>query len=66
MNWLESGAILGRIHAARGFAPHKLRDLHFDVLIALTARSVGARLITTNGADFEMIHYYRKFRLEIW
>ena len=66
MNWLESGAILGRIHATRGFAPHKLRDLHFDVLIALTARSVGARLITTNGADFEMIHYYRKFRLEIW
>jgi predicted nucleic acid-binding protein len=65
-NWLESGAILGRIHAARGFAPHKLRDLHFDVLIALTARSVGARLITTNRADFEVIYHYRKFRLEIW
>lgn len=65
-NWLESGAILARIHAARGFAPNKLRDLHFDVLIALTARSHGARLITTNRADFEMIQHFRKIRLEIW
>ncbi|SRR5579859_1680007 len=65
-NWLESGQVLGRIHAARGFMPDKLRHLHFDVLIALTARSYGARLITTNRADFEMIRHYRNFRLEIW
>ena len=65
-NWLESGQILGKLRATRGFAPHKLRDLHFDVLIALTARSCGARLITTNRADFEMIHSVRKIRLEIW
>lgn len=65
-NWLESGHILGKIRAARGFAPDKLRHLHFDVLIALTARSHGARLITTNRADFEMIRYYRNFRFEIW
>jgi predicted nucleic acid-binding protein len=65
-NWLESGQILGKMRAARGFPPHKLRDLHFDVLIALTARSYGARLITTNRADFEMIHSVRKIHLEIW
>jgi len=65
-NWLESGQILGKIRASRGFAPHKLRDLHFDVLIALTARSYGARLITTNRADFELIHGFRKLRFEIW
>jgi len=65
-NWLESGEILAKMRAARGFAPNKLRDLHFDVLIALTARSHGARLITTNRADFEMIHHFRKLRLEIW
>ena len=65
-NWLESGQILGKLRATRGFAPHKLRDLHFDVLIALTARSYGARLISTNRADFEMIHSVRKIRLEIW
>lgn len=65
-SWLESGQILGRIRADHGFTPEKLRDLHFDVLIALTARSHGARLITSNRADFEMISRYRKFRLEVW
>jgi predicted nucleic acid-binding protein len=65
-NWFESGEILAKIRADRGFAPDKLRDLHFDVLIALTARSHGARLITSNRADFEMINSYRKIQLEIW
>lgn len=65
-NWLESGRVLGHIFTDRGFMPGKLRDLHFDVLIALTARSYGARLITSNRADFEMINAYRKFELEIW
>ena len=65
-NWLESGAILARIRGDQGFDPHKLRDLHFDVLIALTARSHGARLITSNRADFELIRKYRDFRLEVW
>ncbi|HTU40684.1 MAG TPA: type II toxin-antitoxin system VapC family toxin [Candidatus Aquilonibacter sp.] len=65
-NWLESGEILSRIHAEHGFEPHKLRDLHFDVLIALTARSHGARLITINRRDFELIHRYRRIKLEVW
>ncbi len=65
-NWLESGEILAKIRADQGFEPHKLRDLHFDVLIALTARSHGARLITTNRADFELINRYRQVELEVW
>ncbi len=65
-NWLESGEILARIRYDRGFQPHKLRDLHFDVLIALTASSHGARLITTNRKDFELINRYRQIKLEVW
>jgi predicted nucleic acid-binding protein len=65
-NWLESGEILAEIRADHGFAPAKLRDLHFDVLIALTARSHGARLITTNRKDFELIKQYRQMNLEVW
>jgi predicted nucleic acid-binding protein len=65
-NWLESGEMLGRMHSDRGYEPHKLRDLHFDVLIALTARSHGARLITTNRTDFELINRYCEINLEIW
>jgi predicted nucleic acid-binding protein len=65
-NWLESGQILGRIRRAEGLVPSKLRDLHFDVLIALTARSYGARVITSNAADFELIKQHRSFELEVW
>jgi predicted nucleic acid-binding protein len=65
-NWLESGQILARMREDHGFVRRKLRDLHFDVLIALTARTHGARLITTNRADFELIRKYREFRLEVW
>jgi|SRR5580704_1721261 predicted nucleic acid-binding protein len=65
-NWLESGQLLTRMRAEKGLDSGKLRDLHFDVLIALTARSRGARLITSNRADFELIRHYRKFELEIW
>ena len=64
--WLESGKLLAKMRADKGFTSEKLRDLHFDVLIALTARSHGARLITSNRSDFELIHQYRKFHLEVW
>ena len=65
-NWLESGQLLGRMRADKGFMPDKLRDLHFDLLIALTARTTGARLITSNRGDFELIKSYRDFQLEVW
>ncbi len=65
-NWVDSGQILGRIRADLGLEATKLRDLHFDVLIALTARSYGARLITSNPGDFELVRKYREFRHEIW
>ncbi len=65
-NWLESGQILGKIQSDKGFGADKLRDLHFDVLIALTARAHGARLITSDRSDFELIRGYRAFRLEVW
>ena len=65
-NWLESGKILGEIRADCGLTADTLRALHSDVLIALTARSNDARLITSNRADFEMIDSYRKLQLAIW
>jgi predicted nucleic acid-binding protein len=64
--WVESGQVLETMRADHGFEPRKLRDLHFDVLIALTARAHGARLITSNRRDFELIRTYRAFNLEVW
>ena len=65
-NWIESGQILARMRKDHGFEPKKLRELHFDVLIALTARAHGALLVTSNGADFELIREYQDFALEVW
>jgi predicted nucleic acid-binding protein len=65
-NWLESGRLLTRMSVERRFPPEKLRDLHFDVLIALTASTHGATVITSNRADFEMIRRYKRFALEFW
>jgi predicted nucleic acid-binding protein len=64
--WIESGQILARIGGQGGFTPGKLRELHFDLLIALTARSHGARVITANRGDFQLIQQYRQFKLEVW
>lgn len=65
-DWLASGRLLAALRKRHGFEPAKLRDLHFDVLIALTARTHGARLITSNRADFELIRKHAEFRLELW
>lgn len=68
-NWLNSGELLGQVRADRGYTPEKLRNLHFDVLIALTARTHGARLVTSDRADFEFIASCRAAKgllLEIW
>ncbi|HEX7727956.1 MAG TPA: type II toxin-antitoxin system VapC family toxin [Terracidiphilus sp.] len=65
-NWMESGELLASLFAGKGLLPAKLRDLHFDVLIALTARTHGATLITSNRRDFELIRASRNFKLEIW
>jgi predicted nucleic acid-binding protein len=65
-NWIESGLLLHRMNEDKGFSPEKLRDLHFDVLIALTARNFGATVITSNKADFKLIGDYKEFDFEIW
>ena len=65
-NWVESGRLLSLMSVEHGFLPEKLRDLHFDVLIALTASTHGATVITSNRPDFELIQRHKRFALEIW
>lgn len=64
--WLESGKLLARLAEREGYQPEKLKDLHFDVLIALSARSIGAFLITNNRRDFEEIKKLKDFKLLCW
>jgi predicted nucleic acid-binding protein len=65
-NWIDSGKILFKINKDKGFLATKLRDLHFDILIALTARNYGATVITSDRTDFELIRKYTDFKFEIW
>lgn len=64
--WRRSGALLERLRRKHGYDAKKLRDLHFDALIALTARSIGAVVITCNAADFEAIRAEERFDLQVW
>ena len=64
--WRRSGEVLQRIRRRRGYEARKLRDLHFDALIAFTARAVGALVVTCNGTDFETIRAEEPFELLVW
>jgi predicted nucleic acid-binding protein len=64
--WLDSGDIVARIATAKGYEKRKIQELSLDVLIALTAHSLGATVITLNTEDFEDIRRYRRFRLVSW
>ncbi len=64
--WRESGKLLSRLSEKKGYSPEKIKDLHFDCLIALSARSVGAVVITLNRDDFEEIRKLKDFKLICW
>ena len=64
--WDQSGKIVARLVKARGYDIHKTREIHFDVLIALTARKIGAVLITRDAADFTAIRQFVEFKLLCW
>lgn len=65
-HWLESAEILSAIARGKGYHSGKLRELAFDVLIALSARDIGATLITTNREDFEEIRNHKPFKVLYW
>ena len=64
--WIQSGRIVNRIVTSKGYDLHKTRELHFDVLIALTAHRIGAYLITCKVDDFTAIRAYLDFNLICW
>lgn len=65
-HWIESGEIISLISKKNGFGPAKMRELAFDVLIALSAREIGATLITCNRRDFAEIRKHKVFNVLYW
>lgn len=64
--WVESGKIVGRITRANGYDDRKAKEIHFDVLVAMTARKIGAHLITCDVDDFRAIREVMDFNLICW
>ncbi len=64
--WFRSGKILARLAGHHPMDPESLRRLHFDLLIALTARGVGAAVITTDRTHFELLRTEVPFSLVVW
>jgi predicted nucleic acid-binding protein len=65
-HWLRSAEILAHIGEKKGYGAGKLRDLAFDILIALSARDSGATLITCNREDFAEIGRHLAFKVVVW
>jgi len=65
-HWLEAAEILSQIRKRKGYDTHKLRELAFDVLIALSARDIGATLITCDQQDFAEIRKHVLFKVVFW
>lgn len=64
-NWLGASTILAAIERKDRAWRSKLPSLLNDVLIALSARQIGALLITYNGEDFRLIRRHKEFQLRI-
>ncbi|MFO0700687.1 MAG: PIN domain-containing protein [Nitrospira sp.] len=64
--WLKAAEILNRLRRREHYEAAKLRDLANDVLIALSARSIGASVITVNHSDYRAIQRELSFHLLCW
>ncbi len=65
-HWMQAAEILNAIRKRQHYDANKLRALVFDVLIALSARSIGATVITCNESDFQAIRRHVSFHLVCW
>jgi len=60
----EAGEVLRRLQSRRGYELRKSHSIVNDVLIALSARSIGATVVTQNRGDYEAIRSIRPFGLQ--
>ena len=61
----EAGDALRQLQVDQGYGIRAGRSIVNDVLIALSARSIGATVVTQNERDYRAIERVRPFRLSI-
>jgi predicted nucleic acid-binding protein len=63
--WEDAGRVLRELQTSRGSVGAGYPSLVNDVLIALSARTIGAAVTTSNERDFAAIRRVRAFKLVI-
>ena len=64
--WKETGRLLGMMRSQRVDQKDRLTgNFVNDLLIAISAKSIGAKVVTLNADDFTLIRKYVPFVLEI-
>jgi predicted nucleic acid-binding protein len=61
----DAGHVLRALQESRGYQVAGSSSLVNDVLIALSARSIGANVVTSNARDFAAIREVRPFTLTV-
>lgn len=61
--FIEAGDALRRLQADRGFRIETSHSIVNDVLIALSARSIGAAVVTQNEGHYRAIQTIRSYQL---
>jgi predicted nucleic acid-binding protein len=64
-DWTEAAALAAVVHARDRAWRSKLPALLNDILIALSARRIGAMVVTRNRADFVLIRRHKGFSLRV-
>ena len=64
-NYREAGQIMERLQHRQGVQIKKMIGLSHDILIALTARTIGATVVTANRQDFETLQGICPFHLQV-
>jgi len=63
-SWSLAGDVLGDIRRGEPGLRDTIASLWNDALIALSARQIGASVVTANVADFELLRRFVRFDLE--
>ena len=64
-DWIEASAIVTAIEEKDRSWRSKLPALLNDILIALSARRIGATVLTSNATDFRLIYRHKEFALHV-
>ncbi len=64
-DWKEAGKLIAHITRKEPGRKPKIQQMLNDILLALSARRIGAQLLTLNREDFLLIRRYRPFALMV-